>query len=217
MTASERATATVCLLCATALCGGQSSAAEATVRWHSVTNSSPPPAFALNPANPTTTNVTSFVASTDGIIYGNGCMASVACGNPALTVDSMNQTITVSFSAPLTNVACTQEFLPVSGVEGQFGPLRAGGWVFRIRYNSYLFSVTEAPLPLSIQAHTNAFTFQLCWPVSGQPFALESNDGLVPGNWQAVTNPPTTANNRNTVQIYSDSGSRFFRLRRLKP
>jgi hypothetical protein len=149
------------------------------------------------------------------MIYGNGCLASVSCGNPALTADSTNQRITVSFSAPLTNIACTQEFLPVSGVEGQFGPLSAGRWVFRIHSNSYPFRVTEARLPLSIQALTNAFTFQLCWPVSGQPFALEFNDGPAPGNWQAVTNPPMTASNRNTVQIYTDSGSRFFRLRRL--
>jgi len=217
MKASKRTTAMVCLGCAAALCGGQPSATDATVQWHSVTNDSPPPAFALNPANPTTTNATSFVASTDGKIYVNSCYASVFCGNPALTVDSTNQTITASFSAPLTNIACPEIFLPVSGVEGRFGPLSAGTWVFKILQNSYPFSVAEAPLPLSIKALTNSFTFQLCWPVSGEPFALEFNDSLSSGNWQAVTNPPTTSSNRNTVQVYGDSGSRFFRLRRLHP
>jgi hypothetical protein len=97
--------------------------------------------FALNPANPTTTNVISFVAPTDGKIYLNDCMASVANGNPALTVDSTNQTITVSFSAPVTNVFCPAFVAPVSGVDGQFGPLSAGTWVLDILQNTYPFSV----------------------------------------------------------------------------
>jgi hypothetical protein len=212
-----KATATVCLICAAVFCGGQSSAAEASVRWHSVTNGFPlpPPFFALSPANPTTANVISFVASTDGKLYVNSCFASGLCGNPALTVDSTNQGITVSFSAPLTNYACPEIFAPVSGVEGQLGPLSAGRWVFQILQYSNTFSVAEAPLPLSIQALTNSSTFQLFWPLSGDKFVLEFNDGLVPGNWQAFTNPPTTSSNQITVQIPRAVGSRFFRLRRL--
>src|ERR1017187_7307893 len=201
MKASKRATAPVCLVCAAALCGNQSSAAEATVHWHGITNGSPPAAFALNPANPTTASLTSFVAPTDSKIYGNACLASVSCGNPALTVDSARQTITVSFSAPRTNDYCAEVFLPVSGVEGQFGPLSAGTWVFHILQNSYTLSVAEAPLRLSIQPVTNASGFQLDWAVSGDTFVLECNDGLAARNWQAVTNPPTTSSNRNTVQI----------------
>jgi hypothetical protein len=86
-----------------------------------------------------------------------------------------------------------------------------------ILQNTYPFSVAEAPLPLSIQGFTNSSAFRLDWPVSGDTFVLECNDGLAPGNWQVVTNPPTTSSNRNTVQLYGDSGSRFFRLRRLPP
>jgi hypothetical protein len=86
-----------------------------------------------------------------------------------------------------------------------------------ILQNAYPFSVTEAPLPLSIQALTNSSAFQLGWPVSGDTFVLEFNEGLAPGNWQVVTNPLTTSSNLNTVQINGDSGSRFFRLRRLSP
>jgi hypothetical protein len=217
MTGGKRATATICLVCLAGLCGAQTSAPEATVRWHYIGQGSPTVTFALNPANPTTTNVIGFVAPTDGKIYLNDCMASVANGNPALTVDSTNQTITVSFSAPVTNVFCPAFVAPVSGVDGQFGPLSAGTWVLDILQNAYPFSVTEAPLPLSIQALTNSSALQLGWPVSGDTFVLECNDGLTPGNWQAVTNPPTTSSNLNTVQINGDSGSRFFRLRRLPP
>ena len=80
-----------------------------------------------------------------------------------------------------------------------------------------MFAVTEAPLPLSIRAFIVSSTIQLDWPVSGDPFVLESKGGLDPGNWQTVTNSPRTVSDRVVVQITGDSGSRFFRLRRLSP
>jgi hypothetical protein len=213
MTASNRAT--VCLGCAAVLAGGLWTANGASVRWHIIANGSPPVAFALNPANPTTTNGITFVAPTDGKGGINDCFASVVNGNPAITVDVTNKTIKVSFSPPLTNVACPLIVLPVSGVEGEIEPLSAGTWVFEILQNHYTVGVTEAPLLLSMQALTNSSGFQFDWPITGDTFALEFNDSLALGNWQAVTNVPTTSSNRNTVQIEGDSGSRFFRLRRL--
>jgi len=212
-----RARVMVCLGCAAALNAGQSSATDATVQWHRLSLGSPPLGFALNPTNLTTTNTISFVTPTDGKIYANACFACVSCGSPAITIDTTNQTITVSFSAPLSNSVCPDIAAPVSGVDGQLGPLSAGTWVFGILQNAYPFSVAEAPLLLSIQALTNSSMFQLDWPVSGDTFVLEFKEGLAPGDWQAVTNPPTTSSNRNMVQIQSDSGSRFFRLRRLPP
>jgi len=215
MTASKRAIATFCLGCAAVLIGGLLTASGASIQWHDIGQGSPPLTFALNPANPTTTNVISFVAPTDGQIYLNACYATLSNGNPAIAVELPGQTIRVSFSPPPSNSTCPQIVAPVSGVDGQFGPLSAGTWVLNILTNSYLFSVTEAPLPLSIQALTNSSAFQLDWPVSGDAFVLECNDGLAPGNWQVVTNSPTTSSNRNTVQVYGGSSSRFFRLRRL--
>jgi len=217
MTGGDRATATICLALAIVLCGGPSGAAEATVQWHPIANASPPAAFMLNPANPTTTNVISFIVPTDGETYINDCYASLSNGSPAIAVGATNQTITVSFSAPLTNSVCPLIVNPVSGVDGQFGPLSAGTWVFDILQNAYTFDVAEAPLALSIQAITNSSTFQLAWPVSGDLFVLEFKDGLAPGDWQVVTNPPTISGNLNTVVIHGDSGSRFFRLRCLPP
>lgn len=212
-----RAAATLCLVLAYRLCVGQDSTAEADVHWHRVTFDSPPPAFALVPANPTTTNLISFVAPSDGKTYANYCFASALAGNPALTIDSTNKSITVSFSAPVTNVACPAIVVPVSGVDGQLGRLSAGAWVFKILQNTYTFDVAEAPLRLSIEPLTNSSAFQLDWPVSGDTFVLEASDGLAPGNWQAVTNPPVTLSNRNTLQIDVEFGSRFFRLHRLNP
>jgi len=218
MTGSKRVTATICLACVAGLCGAQTSAPEATVRWHPIPMASPPTvAFTLNPANPTTTNVIHFVVPTDGQSYVNECYASVKNGNPAIAVNATNHTILVTFSPPLTNTACPAIVAPVSGVDGQFGPLSAGTWVLDILQIDYVFSVVEAPLALSIHALSNSSAFQLNWPVSGDTFVLEYNVGLGAGNWQGVTNLPTTVSNRTVVQITNDSGSRFFRLRRLLP
>src|SRR5262249_40203644 len=135
----------------------------ADVKWHIVADHSPVTNFTLNPVEPTTTNVISFVAPADGDFYANSCFASMANGEPAVTVDAVFLTVKVTFSAPLTNIACPLVVLPVSGVDGQFGPLRAGNWSFTILTNSYFFSVAEAPLSLSIKMLTNSSLLQVSW------------------------------------------------------
>jgi hypothetical protein len=185
------------------------------VEWHVITNGSPPPTFALSLANPTTTNTIAFVAESDGKTYGNSCAGSTICGKPLLAIDSTNLTLTVSFTAPVTNIARPEIVIPVNGVDGQFGPLASGAWVFHILGRSYPFDVTEAPLSLSIERLANSLAFQLSWPVSGDPFALEFSDILPAQNWQAVTNPPTASNNLNTIQIQGADIARIFRLRQI--
>jgi hypothetical protein len=188
-------------------------AAQTSVEWHRITNGVPV-AFALAPPNRTTTNTVSFVAPTGSRSYINSCYASAELGDPRLTIDRTNQTITVFFS-PVTNVACPNFVLPVSGVEGELGLLNAGTWVFSILTNTYTFSVVEAPLRLSIQALSAPSSFQFEWPVSADSFGLEFTDNLVSGVWNELTNAPTIASNQNVLQIQSASVKRFFRLRRL--
>jgi hypothetical protein len=187
----------------------------ADVQWHVVTDHLPVTKFTLSPVGPTTTNIISFVAPTDGDFYANSCFASVANGEPAMAVDAVFLTVKVTFSAPLTNIACPLVVLPVSGVDGQFGPLRAGNWAFTILTNSYFFSVAEAPLSLSIKALTNSSLLQVSWPVSGEPFAVEFSDSLSSINWQTVTNTPIVSNGQNILEIGRGPGSRFYRLLRL--
>jgi hypothetical protein len=187
----------------------------ADVKWHILTDPLPVINFALDPAAPTTTNLISFVGPTDGDLYANSCLASVANGEPSIAVDSVFLTVQVTFSAPLTNIACPAVVVPVSGVDGQFGPLRAGNWVFTILTNVYSFSVAEVPLPLSIQTATNSSSLQLSWPVSGDRLLLEFSDSLSSANWQAVTNMPVVLNGQNFVQITRGAGSQFYRLIRL--
>jgi len=215
MNTSPGARALAGLGCVAVLCGGVSSASGGTIQWHLLRNVPPPAALVLTPASPTTTNLINFIAPTDGQVYANSCWASVSNGEPSISEDATNQTINVSFSPPLTNMVCPAIVVPVSGVDGSFGPLKAGTWTFNILQSSYAFTVTEAPVLLSIRALTNSSSLRISWPVSGDTYALEFKDRLSFGNWQAVTNAPVTSSNSITVQIDSAPGTRFFRLRRL--
>lgn len=190
--------------------------AQTSVRWHviTLTTNSQPVTFAVSPVNPTTTNTISFVAPTGSRSYINSCYASVAVGDPVLTIDATNQMITVSFS-PVTNTLCPNIALPVSGVDGKLGLLKSGTWVFSILTNTYTFNVVEAPLRLSIRALSAPSSFQFEWPVSADSFGLEFTDNLATGMWQELTNAPATVGNENVLQLQSDSTNRLFRLRRL--
>jgi hypothetical protein len=214
MSAVRRVTAGLLVVCAAAW-SGVLAGSDASVEWHVVgIHGSPPPPFTLDPPAPTTTNTVKFIAATDGKLYINYCYAARESGNPGIDVDSTNRIITVSFS-PVTNFVCPLIVILVSGVDGEFGPLRPGDWTFNILQYSYNFTVTDVPLTLSAQPIANSSMVELDWPVSGDTFLLESNDGLLLGNWGVVTNTPTIVSNRNVVQIATDADSRFFRLHRL--
>ncbi len=218
MNALRRVTAELAALCVATLGGSGWAASGASVQWHYIGyNGVPPPPFTLDPPYPTTTNTVSFIAVTDGQVYVNWCFASVVNGDPSIMVDSTNHIITVSFSPPVTNIACPMVVFPVSGVDGQFGPLQPGVWSFNLLQYSYRFKVAEASLALSIQAVANSSALQLDWPLAGENFVLECKEGLSAANWQLVTNPPSTISNRNTVQLPNDSDGRFFRLRQVSP
>ncbi len=193
------------------------SASADTVQWRYVGHGGATTVFSLIPAYPSTTNFIKFIAPTDGKLYVNYCFAAVANGNPSLAVDPTNQTITVSFSPPLTNIACPAIAAPVSGVDGQFGPLRAGVWTFQVLQNSYTFAVTDAPIALTIESLAGGSAFELGWPLSGDTFQVLWASGLPATNWQVCTNPPTTLSNRNTLQLDAAPGNRFFRLLRTDP
>ncbi len=182
------------------------------VQWHVASDHSPTVAFTLDNPTPTTTDTIKFVAPTDGEIYANGCWATVANGTPIIAVDSSNHAVNVTFSAPSTNRICPLYVLPVSGVDGQFGPLSAGTWTFNILQDSFPFTVTEAPTMLSIQTPADSGMAQITWRVSGQPFVLKDNNDLSSGDWQTPTNAPALSGDQATTLIPFASSSRFYRL-----
>lgn len=193
----------------------QSIASDPAINWHYVGEGPPVTEFILTPTNPTTLSVITFIAPADGSNYLNGCFAALKYGYPLIAVDPTNRTINVTFSAHPS--ICPNFALPVSGLEGRVGPLTAGIWSINVAQRFPLlpsFSVELIRPPLSVQAGVGS-SIELSWPISGEPYALESTDDLVSGNWQIVTNSPTLSSNTNTLQISADSGFRFFRLHHL--
>lgn len=220
--ANDHIATMVCLVCAAVVCGVSTVAGGASVEWHNVNyfNPTSPPPFAVSPTNPTPGDIINFVASTDGQMYVNSCWASVAKGDPGISVDSANRTVVVRFSDPRTNQACPLVVIPVMGIDGQFGRLAAGSWVFNLIQstgtNSYAFTVDEIPGQLSIHVLA-ADRYQLSWPTNGGEFAVEFNNDLSSTNWELFGYGPILSSNRYTMEIYSSADSRFFRLRRLNP
>ena len=222
MMAIDRLAALVSLVAAMIVCSLPMVARGASVEWHRVDYFNPvsPPPFAISPTNPTPDDLVSFVAATDGQIYVNSCWASVAKGDPGISIDPTNRTIVVWFSDPRTNWVCPLVVVPVIGVDGQLGPLAAGSWRFNLVQsngtNSYAFTVGEIPGQLSIEA-LGADRYKLSWPTNGGWFALEFNHDLASTNWAPFGYGPVLSGNRYTMEIFSDAESRFFRLRRLHP
>lgn len=100
-----------------------------TVDW--VGGTTPPAAWALNPASPSTSSVISFSGPLDVPFYGNSCNAEANLGGtPQLTIDTFNRVVQLWFQGPAPT-QCILIYMPVSGLEGTFGPLSAGKWTFR--------------------------------------------------------------------------------------
>jgi len=222
MIAIDRIAALACLVAAAVLSGVPAVAPGASVEWHNVSyfNPTSPPPFAISPTNPTPGDVITFVAATDGQMYVNSCWASVAKGDPSISVDPTNRTVVVWFSEPRTNWVCPLVVVPVIGIDGQFGPLAEGSWMFNLIQstgtNSYVFNVGEIPGQLSIEV-VGADWYKLSWPTNGGRFALELKSDLSSTNWAPFGYGPILSSNRYTMTIYSSADSQFFRLRRLTP
>ncbi len=122
--------------CVAALFGNPCATNGAEIHWHTIGPGAPPPTLLLTPAEPTSTNLISFVAPSDGQIFGNSCFAAMLDGEPAIAIDPTNQTVNVSFN-PVRIEVCPLYVLLVSGVEGKFGPLKPGTWMFNILQSSY--------------------------------------------------------------------------------
>jgi hypothetical protein len=134
-------------------------------------------------------------------------------------VDSTNQTISVTFSAP-TDYPIPDVAFPVSGVSGQFGPVTGGTWTFYVVTNIVLDSVTNLV--------TNAYTFTVAGPPLGIAatssnlvitwknlagfYALQSTTDLTSGNWSHVTNGITTDGTNYVFSGAITNRAAYFRL-----
>jgi hypothetical protein len=170
---------------------GSPLAPTATVEWHLLETglgyTPPPSSFVISPVDPNTADTISFVAPAEGEGGMNYFAAADTYGNPAISVDSTNRTVSVTFSAPLDE-PIPNVVLPVSGVDGQIGPLKAGTWVFEILTNAYTFNVAGPSLGITPAGNQVVIS----WTASGSNLVLQAATDLSTGNWSNVTTGITT-------------------------
>ncbi|MHC4534548.1 MAG: hypothetical protein ACYS6K_11405 [Planctomycetota bacterium] len=110
-----------------------------------------PPEFSVSPADPTTSDLIYFTIPTD--IYPDQSTAEeILGGTPTLSIDPNTRTIKLRFQQPppahFPGVA-----FPVSGLEGHFGPLEEGIWLFDVQFTGTFWSVDIVVVPGSGKAN----------------------------------------------------------------
>jgi len=132
------------LLCVTWLCA-TANATISNVSWRPG-QADPNSIFTIDPAHPTTNDIIDFFDPRDHVTYGNLCKVETSLGVPHILVDPAPQRVNVTFTPQIGN--CTEVFDPVSGVQGFFGELSAGDWVFNSQPGvDHHFTVTAVPEP----------------------------------------------------------------------
>ena len=81
----------------------------------------------ISPTEPNVTEVINFSGPTN--VYSNTCYGEHGLGVPHLTLDTDAKTVQLWFEY-LGPGYCLALWAPVCGVQGEFGPLEAGQWVF---------------------------------------------------------------------------------------
>jgi len=87
-----------------------------------------PKQWDIDPANPSTSDVITFSGPTD--VFSNSCVGeSRLGGTPELLIDAGSRVILLWFRPPAPTI-CPMIWDPVAGLEGEFGPLAPGDWLF---------------------------------------------------------------------------------------
>jgi hypothetical protein len=202
------------LLCAAILGVACTTAPAAMVEWHllGAPPSSPPSSLVLSPAAPTTADTISFIAPTDGEGGFNAMEAAALYGNPLISVDSINRIVTVTFTAPVGG-PIPLFALPVGGVDGRFGPLGAGTWVFKILTNSYTFIVAGPPVGPPLGIAPAGHQLVMSWTASASNYVLQASTDLSSGSWTNVTSGITTDGTTCFFTSAVSNRAAFFRLK----
>ncbi len=123
--------------------------AESSVSWIPGDN---PQDFSRFPANPTTNDIITFIVPTD--VYFNRWDAEQALGGtPTIEIDTAQKRIELVFEPPAPEDPIPSMYDPVRGLQGYFGPLEEGSWIFFTQFPGTIyidpFEVTfEAPAPI---------------------------------------------------------------------
>ena len=199
-------------LCACIFMAAASAASGSSVEWHLLEQNSKylpaPTNFVISPTQPTCGDVISFLAPADGEGSINSVAASARYGAPSISVDASNRVVSVPFSAPLGGVI-PMFALPVSGVDGTFGPLSPGTWTFTILTNTYTFTVSPPALHVCVTG-TNLV---VSWKPGNCPYVLQSRGDSFSGPWSPVTNGITSDGTNCVFTCPLNGQFGYFRLR----
>jgi hypothetical protein len=178
---------------------GMVSGYETSVSWIEGTN---PPDFSRTPDDPTTNDLIYFTIPTD--VYNNFLAAEQTLGGvPALSVDLATRTIELYIQPPAPGGS--MPYNPVCGLEGYFGQLEAGSWLFYVHFSGtiYLdnFDVTSAPATPVVSGNIMSNNGRPIGDVivtfsSGGGVATTNSNGdysrNVPYNWSGTAIPSKT-------------------------
>jgi hypothetical protein len=112
---------------------------------------SPPTAWTVDPNHPGTSEIITFSGPLN-YVYSSSCTARGSLGGtPHIAVDTINREVTLSFVGP-PPISCDPVWSPVSGLQGDFGPLSAGNWTFKS-------SSPQIPFNIPFVVGTSATTY----------------------------------------------------------
>ncbi|MCP4455755.1 MAG: hypothetical protein GY809_30210, partial [Planctomycetes bacterium] len=110
------------------LCLVSAQAFAVSVTWIDGVN--PPISWTVDPNHPGTSDIITFSGPLN-YVYSSSCTARGSLGGtPLVTVDTINREVTLSFVGP-PPASCDPVWSPVSGLQGDFGPLPSGNWIFK--------------------------------------------------------------------------------------
>jgi hypothetical protein len=95
--------------------------------------------WTIDPVEPTPSDIITFAGPTK--VYSNSCVAESGLGGtPQLLIDSVSKVILLWFEGPAPEM-CPLIYMPVCGLEGDFGPLAAGEWTFTTLSKDIAFEI----------------------------------------------------------------------------
>jgi hypothetical protein len=117
--------------------------------------------FVRFPQIPTTSDVISFTIPTD--VFDNQWQAEQSLGGtPTLIIDAVEKSIDLQFEPPAPEDPIPTEYDPVCGLQGHFGPLEEGSWLFYAQFPGTIyidpFEVVFAPPSPAQDFLTEQFT-----------------------------------------------------------
>jgi hypothetical protein len=113
-------------------------AQAASVDW--TLGTTPAAGWTVSPTDPGSSDIITFAGPTK--VYSNSCIAENAMGGPpGLSIDPATKTILLWFQGTTTGI-CPMIYMPVCGVQGEFGPLDPGEWHLICAYEDLGLDIT---------------------------------------------------------------------------